>query len=99
MKTKYYFENEDSEFCLNEEGIKDIIKSKELTELEVFIAIPTKSIDMMYCTIAGDVGEKGFCGKSCKDYKPRNGKSGNCLYNRSTLYEKGDKTIIKILNK
>lgn len=96
MKTKYYFENEDSEYCLNLEGIKDVMRFKEVTELEVFTALPTKSVDMMYCVKAGDVGEKGFCGKDCKDYKPRNGKSGNCLYNRSTLYERGSKTIVKL---
>ena len=97
MKTNYYFFEEGDEMCYPLEYIKDLIAEQELTEKEVYEAKKVKDSNYMYCRIAGDVGEKGYCGKDCKDYKPRNGKWGICKH-QGELFESGDKILIKLKN-
>lgn len=92
---KYYFETEDSEICYTKEHFVEVMKEESLTEIEVIEAKRTKDNEYFWCTYFGEVGEKGYCGKACKEYTPRNGKSGNCKHNGS-LYEKGEKTILKL---
>ena len=94
--SKYYFLELDEERCYNLEYTKDLIKGQNLKEKEVYEAKLVKTDDeYMYCKIAGDVGERGYCGKQCLDYKPRNGKWGICKH-QGNLYECGEKILIKV---
>ena len=93
--SKYYFYDTDSELCYSKESIIDMIKHDGLTEKEVFEAEITYGEDFMYCKYHGQVGEKGHCGKSCEQYKPRNKISGNCIHT-GVLYEKGNKITFKL---
>ena len=95
MKDKFYFYNDDDEFCYSEEYILDKMRYDKITEKEVFAARIEKGADAMYCNYHGVVGEKGFCGKDCQEYEPRNGISGNCIHNRS-VYGRFEKVTFKI---
>lgn len=61
----------------------------ELTEAKRIIGS-----DYFYCKEFQEVGEKGYCGKVCEKYEPRNGKNGICKHSRNP-YEK-TKTKITI---
>lgn len=58
----------------------DYMLSEGLDSLEVEPCEPVPSY--YYCSEFDHVAEKedGVCGKSCKKYKPRNGKSGICKF-------------------
>ena len=94
-KIKYYFETIDSEMCYSEQYFIDQMKESEVKEMQVFEAVPEKSDEYFYCTAIGDVGEKGHCGKDCKDYEPCNGKSGRCRFT-GRLYIHGNKVLLTI---
>jgi len=93
--SKYYFLELDTEMCYSLEYIKDLIREQNLKEKEVYEAKLITDSEFMYCTIQGDIGEKGHCGKDCKWYEARNGISGNCKFNRG-VYEHSDKILIKL---
>ena len=96
---KYYFLEEDSDDgCWDLEGIKDIIEHQlGLKEKEVYEAKMIKGLGFFYCSKFGEVGEtsEGGCGKVCKEYKPRNGKSGRCVHSKN-CYEPDKKVLITI---
>lgn len=93
--SKYYFLELYDETCYSLEDTKGLIKELNLKEKEVYRAKLITDIDFMYCVVAGDIGEKGLCGKDCKWYEARNGKNGNCKFNRG-VYEPFDKILIKV---
>jgi hypothetical protein len=71
------------------------MKDNGLTELTVNEAVKIKVEGYMFCQLYG-MGESGYCGKRwCKDYQPRNGKSGICKH-QGSLYESGKEITIKI---
>lgn len=93
---KYYFYEEEDEICYTHEYILDKIKSDGLTEKIVYKAELERGItDFMYCKIEGDIGEKGWCGKECKDYSPRNGKWGMCNH-QGQIYSANEEILIKL---
>jgi len=77
---KMYFYVEDGEYSYDLESIEDMIRCDELTEKEVFEAGRMVGEGFSWCKYHGEVIMKGegICGKSCKEYDPRNGKSGAC---------------------
>lgn len=98
MKTKLYFESEDHEICCTKEYFQQHMKDEGLTEMEVFEAIPDSIPNIFYCKelmFCGDTSEDS-CGFQCKDYKPRNGKSGCCKHYTKKLYEHGEKVTITL---
>lgn len=94
---KYYFKDESSEMCYDLEGIKDIIASEGLKEMEVFEAVRSVGEGLFWCKVHCFAAEKSEaeCGKSCKEYEPRNGKSGICK-NQGYCYNWGEKVLIKL---
>jgi len=91
---KYYFENTDSEICYSRDYFFDLMKEREITEIEVYPAKIMISSGFYYCKILETMSEssEGECGKLCEYYKPRNGKNGRCKYHANT-YELADKKI------
>jgi hypothetical protein len=81
---KRYFSEFNDEYCF---PIDYFEKGEIVYEAEI-----ERNIDMFNCIEFG-VGEKGDCGKTCRKYIPRNGKSGICE-NNYPVYEKTDKKII-----
>jgi len=90
---KHYFENKESEYCHRKKYFNDLMIERGVKSMIVINANRLTGEDMMLCKKYMVMGEKGNCGNICKDYKPRNGKSGNCLHT-GVLYEKGDETKI-----
>lgn len=92
--SKYYFQNEDSEFCETKESIIDSMRCDEIKTKEVFKADRVVDSDFMFCNVVDEAGEKGYC-SDCVHYVPRNKINGICLHNKP-VYEPGEKIIIKI---
>ena len=97
MKIKYYFKNEDTDICYTKEHFLDEMKENGLTEMEVMEAVPLKSHETEYiwCKAIGEAGDRGYCGRMCKSYSPRNGKSGMCKY-QGKFYHHGEKLTLKL---
>lgn len=53
--------------------------------------------DFFYCQEHGEVGMTGDmnCGSFCKEYRPRNGKSGRCKHHRNCYEPNGNIYIVK----
>lgn len=83
---KYYFKEEDGEQCYPLKRIKSDMESDDIKELEVFEAGINYGSGDYYCVEFGEVGlsEEANCGKECKFYDPRNGKSGRCKHSKNT---------------
>jgi hypothetical protein len=58
-----------------------------ISEITLHDARRHTSKDFFFCKAAQAVGETGECGSGCKDYAPRNGKSGCCKHFSNALYE------------
>jgi hypothetical protein len=72
------------------------MKENKLSEIEVYKAIKEKINGIFWCTkykFCGD-GTQDYCGKQCRDYSPRNGKSGRCRFHTNDLYIPGDKITL-----
>ena len=100
MKRTKYFLNGDSEICYNIDHFKNFMKENDLTELDVFKAIPTIiGGGVFWCqkhSFCGD-GTSDYCGNNnCKDYQPRNKISGVCKHHRHWLYDAGDKITLRL---
>ena len=98
MKKQFYFKTEDSEICHTKEYFEIEMKHEEITEIEVFKAVPEKFYDVFWCryyAVTGD-SDEGTCGKQCKEYKPRNGKNGCCKYYSTILYTHGEKVKLTL---
>ena len=91
---KQYFINGWS-FSVPKSIVIEHMQCNGLTELTVHESVKTKIKGYMYCQLHG-MGESGSCGvKWCRDYNPRNGKSGCCKH-LGSLYEEGKEITIKI---
>jgi len=96
---KYYFETPDSELCYNKDYFIELMKERDINEMEVFPAHIITGESFFWCSEYQETGETGeSCGRQCEKYKPRNGKNGRCRYHSST-YEPIDKPIILRLKK
>lgn len=95
-KTKYYYDDPNSEICYTLNYFIENAKEKNLNEIELYEAIPFKDTFYMFCRSVNLVGEKEGCGKFCEFYSPRNKKSGICKHRSNILYEVGEKVTIKI---
>jgi len=97
-KKQYYFKKEDAEICYTMDRILSEMKADGVDELTVFEAYPYKENGIFWCKHDAFCGEKneGICGKECRNYTPRNGKSGCCKYYTNTLYYPGDEILITL---
>jgi hypothetical protein len=96
MEGNLYFRSADSELCHSIDYFYDEMIENGITELEVYEAIPETVKDIFWCKAQCFCGDSGNdeCGKDCRDYSPRNGKSGCCKHLTHKLYIHGDKVII-----
>jgi hypothetical protein len=97
-KTKYYFEDGNSEICYQKDYFLDSMRFDGFTEIEVYEAIPERRTDAFWCKnhwFCGD-DSKDTCGKQCKQYSPRNGKSGCCKSYTTRLFYHGEKITLKL---
>lgn len=100
MKKKFYFKNEGDEICYTEEKILADMKSDGIDELTVLEAYPYKASGGIFwckhdCFCGDDSYE--YCGKdNCRNYTPRNGKSGCCKYYTTIMYGTGDEVTLKV---
>jgi hypothetical protein len=92
---KYYFLNEDSE-CHSIEWFKEYMLEYNLDKLEVFRAVKDPCKDYFFCQKYGELGDTGNCGKECKNYEPRNGKSGCCKHH-THCNEQGEKVTLEMI--
>jgi hypothetical protein len=92
----YYFQHEDSEVCYSLEYFLGEMRAGGLTEMDVYKAKKYKDADYFFCRAVQECGEKGGCGSDCKDYAPRNGKSGCCKHYSNALFEPDVLITIKI---
>ena len=66
---------------------------EDIESLDLYVAKKVKDEDYFFCKIVGSVSEKGYCGKGCIKYNPRNKKSGCCKHYSKALFEKTDEKI------
>lgn len=79
-KKKIYFSEMDDEFCHPIPYLLKEMEDRELTETKVHSAKVDYDSDYGWCkafSVPLEKRESG-CGKECKHYEPRNGKSGCC---------------------
>ena len=94
---KFYFEAEDSEFCVTESDIIRNAKDNGLSTVEVFEAVPLKTLgEYCWCSLY-DLVERWACRKSeCQDYTPNKSGRGTCIH-RGKIYEVGKKVTINVI--
>ncbi len=96
--SEYYFESSNSEVCYSIEYFNDIMRYEKITEIEAYEAIPERFKDIFWCKeelFCGD-DSRDTCGKQCKSYSPRNGKSGCCKHYTNRLFAHGEKVILTL---
>src|SRR5680860_876890 len=100
-RTNFYFKHSDSEICKTRAYFDNYMEQNNLTEIEVFEAIPEIiGGGIFWCKHEAFCGDDSSetCGKQCSAYTPRNGKSGCCKYHTHWLYTHGDKITLRKLN-
>ncbi len=97
MKTQYYFGSKDDEICYDIEHFQANMVVDKVDTIEVFKAIPERISGVFWCKVFQEWGERNdyTCGKHCKEYDPRNGRSGCCKHYSNISYEAGEKVILK----
>ncbi len=92
---KYYFRDNTEGNCYELDYHYDYMADEGIKEMILYPAIIEYNNGWFYCQEIGECGESGLsdCGRECKQYEPRNGKSGRCRFHRST-YIAGDPVTI-----
>ena len=95
---KYYFKYSDSEVCYQRSYFDDEMTENELSEMEVYEAIPDRTTGCFWCKVECFCGDdsRDTCGKQCRQYSPRNGKSGCCKHYTTQLYTQGNKITLQL---
>ena len=90
-----YYEFADDELCWTAQHFIEYMKEHSIKEMSVYVAKKIKVSGFFWCNEIEFVGSKidSDCGKFCKNYDPRNGKSGCCKHYTTTLYECSDKVV------
>lgn len=100
---KYYFLDKDDGMCFTKDIVDIYMKSNKIEEVEVYVAEPykiggTEFWCKFYESMGGD--PKNCCGiKICKDYSPKNKKSGACVHYTKTFYRPSTKVILRLNKK
>lgn len=95
---KKYFSHNSQDECFGIDYYIDEMKEFDIEEMIVIEAVIDRSKDYFFCTEYMECGTIGECGKYCKGYSPRNGKSGCCKH-RGYCYEHGDEFILNVNGK
>ena len=90
---KLYFSDEiNPEFAYTKTVLLSTMKDMGYESICIYEAKRELHVNYFYCIYYHCVGMKddefSSCGKMCKDYKPRNGRSG-CCQHRGYCYERG----------
>ena len=91
VNKRFYF-RQDDDTCYKIENHLEYMIENHIEEMDIFLAKRETNSGYFFCKHFNEVGEKseGVCGKMCKAYQPRNGKSGSCKF-AGYVYEKTDK--------
>jgi hypothetical protein len=92
---KMYFRN-DALLCFGIISHIDSLKDEGETEIELLEARKTLDGNYFFCREFNEAGEKGYCGKQCLKYEPRNGKSGICKHTGQLYEQTENKFILKL---
>lgn len=95
MKNFYFRDECDAEMCFHLDYHMDNARDEGLTEITLYEAVPEKVEGFFWCRAVDEVSEDGYCGKSCEDYEPKNGKSGMCRH-KGNLFTRGEKRTFKV---
>lgn len=95
---RYFFEKNYDLLCYNLAYYKKQMIESNLTELTLSLAKKINEFGMFYCKEFEEIGEKSEsnCGKECKHYDPRNGKSGACKKIGFVYENTEEKYILKL---
>jgi hypothetical protein len=93
---KIYFRNIDDENCYQLEYHLQNAKDEGLSEIELFETKKEFVDGMFFCKAVEEQTEEGFCGKSCDEYSPKNGKSGMCRFKQKHFYTPTKKVTFKV---
>ena len=98
MKEAYYFKASDSEVCYTLEYFNDLMRENNLTEMRAYEAIPDRTTGCFWCKVECFCGDnsRDSCGKQCRQYAPRNGKSGCCKHYTTKLYVHGELILLHL---
>ena len=77
---KMYFIHSYDELCHSIEEVKSYMIENQINELDVFVAKRITNDVAFFCKKYHDSFLKGSCGNYCKDYIPKNSKSGCCKF-------------------
>jgi hypothetical protein len=91
-----FFNELNEEFCYDLEYHLDYMIKNNIKKMTLFLAEKDKNLDFFYCKEFMSVGEKGYCGKLCNAYKPRNKKNGICKHFGNTYSKTKEKIKITI---
>ena len=102
MKTKFYFQHNDSEMCMTRAYFDNYMEQNKLTKMEVFEAKPIiLGNGIFWCKKHSFCGEdtKETCGTTnCEAYTPRNKINGVCKHHTRWFYTYGNKITINSKN-
>lgn len=89
-KKRLYFRKGDDNCYTIKSHLQYMIEN-HIEEMDIFLAKRETNVPYFLCKHFGEIGEKSEsdCGKMCIAYKPRNGKSGACIF-VGYLYEQTD---------
>jgi len=97
-KKKFYFaEGREEENCFTMDFWKDYMRDEEIREMTLLRTETEKVDGYFWCKKDQEMYEKeiGACGLDwCRNYNPRNGRSGICKHSRNTFYTPTDKKIV-----
>lgn len=92
-KEPLYFETLESEICYD---IDYFIRKSTTDTMQLYEAIPVNIGGVSWCRDLSLIIQSGDCGRHCKSYDPKNGKSGMCKFKSNTTYEHGKLVTIKL---
>lgn len=98
-KSQRFFPEEDQGFCLTIDYFENKMRQEGLTEIDAYVAKTDHSSGFAWCKAEHEFIERGEgCGNDCSMYKPRNGKSGCCVY-QVNGYQSGEKVTLRLNGK
>jgi len=95
---KAWFISNLDDICIRISSHIEDMKQADLEEITLYLAERETGVSHFYCRELGFVGEKseGGCGRECKHYAPRNGKSGACKHIGYTYDNTGRMFLLKL---
>ncbi len=89
VRNRFFFRDDDP-FCFKLAAHIGYMRLNQIAEMKLWLAQRETKVAHFFCRAFGEVGERFQCGKWCKHYTPKNGKSGACNYFGYT-YEQTDR--------